>query len=51
MFKKPSSPIYFYLVSGYSSGAPDSQCGSLTPGHGFDSEDITTAPFTVQVIL
>jgi len=43
------SLCHFNSVSGYSSGAPDSQCGSLTPGHGFDSEDITTAPFTVQV--
>ena len=38
-------------MSGYSSGAPDSQCGSLAPGHGFDSEDITKAPFSVQVII
>ena len=43
------APNVIFLVTGYSSGAPDSQCGSLTPGHGFDSKDLLFAPFQIKV--
>lgn len=36
-------------VSGYGSGAPSSQCGSLTPGHGLDPLDNSNSPYTVKV--
>lgn len=37
------------LVQGYDTGAPASQCQSLATGHGQESQNPATAPYTVKV--
>jgi len=36
-------------VDGYGSGAPSSQCGSLTPGHDVTPLDNSNSPYTINV--
>ena len=36
-------------ITGYSSGAPDSKCGSMLPAHGQTPKDNANSPYTVEV--
>ena len=42
-------PVPYPLGDGYSSGAPSSQCGSLTPGHDLAPLNNANSPFTINV--
>ena len=41
--------LFIQRCHGYGSGAPNSQCGSLIPGHGLSAQENTNAPFAVKV--
>ena len=36
-------------VEGFSSGAPDSRCNSMKPGHGPDSLELSDSPYTLTI--
>ena len=44
--------LYFiHGVSSYSTGAPDTVCKTLMPGHGKDSQNPEESPYVLTVIL